>query len=104
MCRIEYSCEACDILKQQLEIANRYNQQLLDRLTKPAEETRVVIPDLKPVGGYEPFHIRRARLEAESRIKAGLKEQFQKAEELIVKAPKSIEELENELDLEKEIS
>lgn len=70
------NCRECEVLRQQLGIANDEKRKLLNALlevNKPIistpEETRDELP--KPVGQARvPWHITQARLEAEDRVRA----------------------------------
>lgn len=85
-------CPSCETLRQQLEIANHQNKQLLDRiLEKPAPEPeRKFTTDEKvAVPRTIPWNVRRQMLEAEDREKARLMRNAPK--------PESTEDLEKEL-------
>jgi hypothetical protein len=81
---LEPKCEACEVLKSEIEYLKYQNQQLLDKLITPTEtesprvETpRAIIPS------RTPWRVKKAQLEAEDRHKA--------------KVTQSIEELEKEV-------
>ena len=87
-------CESCDTLRMQLAIANDNNRRLMDRiLDVPVVEKEVDTTNLKPISGPLSWHARRQMLEAEDRAKA----KVLKANESIITAKTTIEELENEV-------
>lgn len=79
-------------LRTELDKARQERRFLLDLLLKPnAEISKVDLEEFQPVGGFESWNIKRARLEREDR---------KKFEELVNKASaetKSTSELEEEL-------
>jgi len=95
-CAEEYErdmvCPSCEILKQQLDVANLEIRRLLDKiLEKPQPESIKPPPEITPPRNV-PWSVRRQMLEAEDREKA----------RLMREAPKptvSTEELEKELNI-----
>lgn len=66
----ELVCPSCEVLKQQLEVANVQNLRLLDRLTTiPEKEVpQPTVPVTRP--RHIPWEVRRRMLEVEDRAKA----------------------------------
>jgi hypothetical protein len=85
----EMVCPSCEVLKQQLEIANHQNKQLMDRLLAPppaeVNEPPIAISAPRNV----PWGVRKQMLESEDRERARLMNQ----------APVPIADLEKELDI-----
>lgn len=95
--RLEYAarireCPGCDILRQQLAILNRQNQDLLSKVIDRPVETQVSQPiEITPPKNV-PWRIRRQMLETEDREKARILRD--------APTPKvSTEDLEREMDL-----
>ena len=90
-CNIEVDCLSCETLKQQLAIANREKEMLLERiLEKPApivETNPVPVTIPKTI----PWRVRQQMLESESKVKARLMKEAPQ--------PDSVEDLEKELDV-----
>lgn len=66
-------CKSCEVLKQQLEIANFEKKQLLTRLLDKPEVERTTAPPLVAVPPNlrnVPWRVRQQMLEAEDRAKA----------------------------------
>lgn len=82
-------CESCEVLKQQLEMANFEREKLLNRiLEKPAQEPKSELREVtRPTS--VPWRVRQQMLEAEDREKARLMREAPK--------PVSTEDLEREL-------
>lgn len=107
-------CQSCEILKVQLEVANREKQQLLQALLpKPMQTPTASENNLEPIRGrHVPFNVRRQILESESRREAVLmaakqKEMTEVPKDISVKTAisvpaqnQSIEDLEKELGVE----
>ena len=84
------TCEACDILRAQLDESNRERKELLHRLLdkdkiEPLPEKEEDLVPIKPQ--YTPWRVRQQMLEAEDRKKA----------ELLRRSSEDIEKLEKEL-------
>lgn len=93
-------CVSCESLKQQVEVLQYNNNQLLGALThKPEVVERVIDPNLKPMLPRRmPFTQRREMLEAEDRHRAQLLRK--KAEEMAptpTVASTTLEALEDEV-------
>lgn len=100
-CETRVKCESCENLKEQIAILHRQNQQLLDRLCilpEPVIE-KEQRKDLEPIMQHKPWRVRRAELERASLLRKERLDQDRLSQDLTVKAPKPIEELENELGL-----
>lgn len=94
-------CRSCETLKEQIAILHKQNQQLLDRLClipEPVIETDNKI-EHKPIAAHTPWRVRKMQLERASLIKKEQLAQNELVKDLTIKAPKPIEELEEELGL-----
>jgi hypothetical protein len=91
----EVVCQSCDTLRIALESERFEKRKLQDHileLSKPVKEEPVDIKDFKPAGiKFEPWSMKRERLEREDREKA---KQIKLAEEMSKLAKLSTEELE----------
>lgn len=100
--RREPICVSCESLKQQVEILQHNNNQLLSALTnKPVGEPRVNTDNLQPLRPYRiPWKQQRQMLEAEDRHRAELlKKKHEEMNPLPIKtvASTTLEELEKEV-------
>src|SRR5215203_6618158 len=85
----EKVCQSCEILKEQLNIANFEKRELLNRITRPDEQTTPPLTTLTPImPRMLPWKVKQQMLQAEDRHKA----------QLLGNAPKeSTEDLEKDL-------
>lgn len=100
VCETKVKCESCEVLKEQIAQLYKQNQQLLDRLCILPEmkiEESASTKELKPITTYVPYRMRRAQLEQASRIKKERLDQAELEKIAVLKAPKPIDELEEEL-------
>lgn len=93
-------CSSCETLKQQLELSNFQNKQLLEKILHKDEPLNLIpkeeLESIKPK--LVPWHVKRQLLEAEDRERAKILKE--KAEEIKSIKKKSTEELEKELGIE----
>lgn len=85
-------CEACEVLKTQLERANYEREQLINHLLKPPAPPDLVkpVPVTQPLNvRHMPFRVKQQILEAESREEARImrehRETMKKADEQLIK-------------------
>ena len=75
-------CEACEILRTQLDESSRERKELLHRLLdkdKVEPPTNVSTEELKPITSqYVPWRVRQQMLESEDRAKAQLMKEKEK--------------------------
>lgn len=92
-------CSSCETLKQQLELSNFQNKQLLEKILHKDEPVHVEQIEMEPIKPkLVPWHVKRQLLEAEDRERAKILKE--KAEEIKSIKKKSTEELEKELGIE----
>ena len=84
-------CPSCEILKQQLDVANLEIRRLLDKILEKPEPEPVREPPQITIPRNIPWSVRRQMLEAEDREKARLMKEAPK--------PVSTEDLEKELNI-----
>ena len=85
-------CKSCEILKQQLEIANFEKSQLLNMITsKPAPEERAEINYDKVKPKMITWRVRQQMLEAEDRERARILREQRKSDDKVID-----EEVDNE--------
>lgn len=76
-------CKSCEILKEQLDIANLEKKELLSQIldiTRPvvAEKNDINIKEIEPIRPKGiPWRVRQAKLEAESRSLARIKQEHE---------------------------
>lgn len=87
-------CPTCEVLKQQLDVANTECHNLLNRLTAKPEPEPIKEPPQVTMPRSIPWSVRRQMLEAEDRERARLMREAPK--------PASTEELEKELEIAQE--
>jgi hypothetical protein len=101
-CIEQQRCDACEVLREELAIAHRVNQSLLDKLTamdKPVAndsedgEAKPVLPKVVP------WSVRRAELEREDMLKADRLKADELIEEFSIDSGDDIEKLEKEVGL-----
>jgi hypothetical protein len=96
-------CESCEVLKQQLDIANSEKRALLATVKEIITPQPIVQEaedkELKPIQTITSWKVKRAMLEKEDRMKADAE---RRAKEAIAESNKSTEELEKELGITSE--
>jgi len=94
----ELVCSSCEILKQQLDIANAQNMRLLDRVTAIPEKEVVQPPVPVTRPRHLPFHVRQQILEREDRERARAMREAPKPDSQLVKNGEiDVSELEREI-------
>lgn len=95
----EVTCESCETLRKQLEIANDEKRRLLDRLLEKPEPEKVEVdnsPRIIPPAGAKRWSIERRELEANDRRVAHLIQEKKKELEIrnedITEFEKEVEE------------